>query len=220
MVVEKVFQRKGGFAKKLATSISMNPPSWQAPDLNTLPAGTAGDLIRYGRELIASTSKYLGPHGSVQKVSNGMNCQNCHLDAGTRLYANSFAAVAATYPRYRERSGKIESVEFRINDCLQRSLNGKMIDSTGKEMQAMVAYIKWVGKDVQKGVQPTGNAVEQLAFLPVPLIRQRGEPAMFPNARNVMGPMVPEPYSQTLRAMCIRQCGDRTAIIPVRVCTA
>lgn len=138
---------------------------WQAPDTNAIPHTKDGDLIRYGRELITNTAYYLGPKGKVAHVSNGMNCQNCHIDAGAKPYGNCFSAVASIYPTFRPRSGIVESIEFRINDCMQRSLNGKPIDSTSKEMRAMVAYLKWVGKDVPKGVKPKGAGVEELTFL-------------------------------------------------------
>jgi thiosulfate dehydrogenase len=138
---------------------------WQAPDINALPDDEQGKLIRYGHELIMNTSLYLGPKGNIASVSNGMNCQNCHIDAGTKSFAGCFSAVASTYPRYRERSGRVESIEFRINDCMVRSLNGKQIDSSGKEMEAMVAYLKWIGKDVPKNKKPKGAGLEELPFL-------------------------------------------------------
>src|SRR5689334_8722017 len=92
---------------------------WHAPDTNSIPATTEGELIRYGRSLIANTAYYLGPKGTVTHISNGMNCQNCHADAGAKPYGNCFSAVASTYPVFRPRSGIVESIEFRINDCLQ-----------------------------------------------------------------------------------------------------
>jgi thiosulfate dehydrogenase len=138
---------------------------WQAPDINALPDDEQGKLIRYGHELIMNTSLYLGPKGNIASVSNGMNCQNCHIDAGTKSFAGCFSAVASTYPRYRERSGRVESIEFRINDCMLRSLDGKQIDSSGKEMKAMVAYLKWIGKDVPKNKKPKGAGLEELPFL-------------------------------------------------------
>lgn len=137
---------------------------WRSPDINLVPQTPEGDLIRYGRELIVNTSKYLGPRGTVAKITNGMNCQNCHMEAGTGLPVNSFFAVASTYPRYRDRSGRVESIEFRVNDCLQRSLNGKPIDSLSKEMRAIVAYLKWLGKDVKPGKKLFSGTVG-LSFL-------------------------------------------------------
>ena len=138
---------------------------WMAPDTTQLSANATGRQILYGRDLIANTALYLGPNGFVSHSSNGMNCQNCHLDAGTRLYANSFSAVASTYPKLRPRSGALESVEKRVNDCMERSMNGKKLDSLSKEMRAMVAYIKWVGKDVKKDIIPRGSSVVDLPFL-------------------------------------------------------
>jgi thiosulfate dehydrogenase len=138
---------------------------WQAPDINALPDDEQGRLILYGHELITNTSLFFGPKGKIMSITNGMNCQNCHLDAGAKSFAGCFSAVASTYPRYRERSGRVESIGFRVNDCMMRSLDGKAIDSTSKEMQAMVAYLKWIGKDVSKNKKPKGAGLEDLAFL-------------------------------------------------------
>jgi thiosulfate dehydrogenase len=138
---------------------------WHAPDINNLPDDEQGKLIRYGHEVISNTSLFFGPKGNVASITNGMNCANCHIDAGARSFGGSFSAVASLYPQFRNRSGRIESIEFRINDCMMRSLNGKPIDSTGKEMQAMVAYLKWIGKDVPKNKKPAGAGLEDLAYL-------------------------------------------------------
>ncbi|WP_315818802.1 c-type cytochrome [Paraflavitalea speifideaquila] len=97
-----------------------------------------------------------------------MNCQNCHLDAGTRPWGNNYSAVATTYPRYRERSGSVESVEKRVNDCLQRGLNGKHLDSNSHELKAMVAYIKWVGSKVPGNKKPLGVGISSLPYLDRP----------------------------------------------------
>jgi thiosulfate dehydrogenase len=138
---------------------------WKAPDINQLPQTPKGELVRYGRELIANTAKYFGPKGIVAPIINGMNCQNCHIDAGAKPYGNCFSAVASMYPQFRPRSGIIESIGFRINDCMMRSMNGKMIDSNSKEMLAMVAYLKWIGKDVPLKTKPPGAGTEELPFM-------------------------------------------------------
>lgn len=138
---------------------------WYAPDINLVPKTSDGDQIRYGRELIVNTSKYFGPKGIIASITNGMNCQNCHVEAGTKPFGNSFAAVAANYPLFRNRSGQIESIEFRINDCMQRSLNGKEIDSLSKEMRAMVAYFNWIGEGVPKKTKPAGSGIVEIPFM-------------------------------------------------------
>jgi thiosulfate dehydrogenase len=148
---------------------------WHAPDINLVPETPEGDLIRYGRELIVNTSRYLGRKGIVKPITNGMNCQNCHVEAGTRLFGGSFASVASTYPRFRERSGRVESIEFRVNECLERSLNGKSIDSLSNEMRAMVAYFKWIGKDVLKGTKLPGMANVEIPFIERAADPQKGK---------------------------------------------
>ncbi|CAN5567369.1 hypothetical protein BH23BAC1_BH23BAC1_32870 [soil metagenome] len=119
---------------------------WKAPDINSVPLTPEGDLIRYGRDLVAHTSLYLGPKGKLGTISNGMNCQNCHLEAGTKPFGNNYGAVASKYPLFRDRSGTIETIEKRVNDCIERSLNGEKLDQGSPEMNAFVAYLKWVGK--------------------------------------------------------------------------
>ena len=140
---------------------------WSGPGAGQIPyySRKDGELIWYGHELIANTSKYLGPKGSVMQISNGMNCQNCHLDAGTKPWGNNYSAVYTTYPKLRERSGKVETIYKRVNDCFERSLNGKALDTTSKEMQAIYAYIKWLGEDLPKGAKPKGSGITDLPFL-------------------------------------------------------
>jgi thiosulfate dehydrogenase len=145
--------------------LNTTPAVWQAPDINTLGNDSIGQQIRYGKNLIVNTALYLGPKGTVAKITNGMNCQNCHIDAGAKPFGNCLSAVASTYPVFRPRSGVSESIEFRVNDCMQRSLNGKAIESSSKEMRAMVAYIKWLGKEVPKGIKPTGAGLKELSFI-------------------------------------------------------
>ena len=138
---------------------------WIAPDVNTITDDKEKELVAYGKELIAHTSKYLGPNGSVLKISNGMNCQNCHLQAGTAVFGNNYGSVASLYPKFRARSGTEENIYKRVNDCIERSLNGKALDTAGKEMQAIVAYIKFLGTNVSKGKKAEGSGLKDLAYL-------------------------------------------------------
>lgn len=152
------------------TTTVMNEPEdpgdcWTGAGEYQIPVDKEGEKIRYGRNLIANTAYYLGPQGKIAIISNGMNCQNCHLEAGTKPWGNNFGAVASTYPKKRARSGQVESIERRVNDCFERSLNGKPLDSLSKEMRAIVAYIKWLGKDVPKGSRPKGTGIKEPVYL-------------------------------------------------------
>lgn len=164
------------FSKKKSETVSISSVSekvetvakeifWTAPDINNISDNALKEQVLYGKELIMHTSKYLGPKGSVMSMSNGMNCQNCHLDAGTKTYGNNYGSVASTYPKFRARSGSEENIYKRVNDCFERSLNGKALDTLGKEMQAIKAYITFLGSNVKKGEKAKGSGFKDLAYL-------------------------------------------------------
>lgn len=179
LVILTWYWRKGQISKpsteiQVGHAVFPKHDIWMAPDSNTIPHTDFGDLVRYGKKLIHATAFYLGPNGSVAQLTNGMNCQNCHLDAGTRPWAGNFGAVAAVYPRFSERRGSAETIYQRIIDCFERSMNGHAPDSNSREMQAMKAYINWLGKDVEKGKKPKGTGLEILPFLDRPANPEKG----------------------------------------------
>jgi thiosulfate dehydrogenase len=153
------------FVSILMEKSSQKNGRWSAPDSTEIPNTKEGRLILYGRELVAHTAVYLGPKGKVKAISNGMNCQNCHLKAGTVPFGNNYAAVASTYPKFRARSGTVESIEKRVNDCIERSLNGQKLPDQSLEMRALVAYIRWVGKEVPKDSIPKEAGIKPPPFL-------------------------------------------------------
>jgi thiosulfate dehydrogenase len=144
---------------------------WKAADWSVMDKEPNAEELNYGKELVANTAEYLGPKGKVKAISNGMNCQNCHLQAGTAPLGNNYGAVASTYPKVRARSGKEEDIQKRINDCFERSLNGQSLARDSKEMKAMVAYINWVGKEVPRGQVPIGSGLYE-----VPLLDRAADP--------------------------------------------
>src|SRR6185437_10330979 len=170
IVVENVIkhtdqvQESKGPAKPVASEI--DDTLWHGRSEDQISIKTdSGKLILYGYNLIANTSFYLGPKGTVAHISNGMNCQNCHLKGGTVPYANNFGRVYSTYPQFRARNNEVESIYDRINDCFERSLNGKAMDSSEREMQAIYSYMKWLGEGVPKGVAEPGTGVMKLKYL-------------------------------------------------------
>lgn len=160
---------------------------WSPPPESDLPPGEAGALIAYGRELIVNTSQYLGPKGSVAQISNGMNCQNCHLGAGTLPYGNNYSAVASTYPKFRARSNSSENIEKRISDCFERSLNGNAPDSSSREMSAIRAYMEWLGKDVEPGTKPEGAGLKIPPLLERPADPELGKTVYMQHCRSCHG---------------------------------
>jgi thiosulfate dehydrogenase len=117
-------------------------------------------FIQYGERLINKTDRYLGPEAkdpSLRFAGNSLNCSNCHLDGGKRPFAAPFIGVWGTYPNFRGRDNNFGTLEDRINGCMQRSLNGKPLPVDGREMKAMLAYIKFLNKNVPIGVKIKGQ---------------------------------------------------------------
>jgi len=82
----------------------------------------------------------------------------------------------------------VEGFEKRINDCLQRSLNGDTLDHDSREMKAMIAYMKWLGQDVPRGITPLGSGLLKLSWLPRMADTVRGKEAYARHCASCHGP--------------------------------
>lgn len=138
---------------------------WKPADIALIKEAPLKQEIEYGKDLIAHTAKYLGPNGSVKQISNGMNCNNCHLDAGTKPWGNNYGSVYSMYPKMRARSGQVENLYKRVNDCLERSLNGQPLQKEEREMKAMIAYIEYIGSNLPKGKEANASGIYDLEYL-------------------------------------------------------
>src|SRR3989304_1206201 len=67
-------------------------------------------------------------------------CTSCHLDNGTRALAMPWVGVYARFPQFRARSGNVDAIEDRVNDCFKRSLNGRALNPAGRDMKDIVTY--------------------------------------------------------------------------------
>lgn len=91
------------------------------------------------------------PEKLAKYVNAEINCTNCHLRDGTTPGAGSWVGVAARFPQYRARSAKLDTIEDRVNDCFERSLNGKPLPSRSQEMTDIVAYLTSLSASVDNG---------------------------------------------------------------------
>ncbi|MCK6695598.1 MAG: c-type cytochrome [Thermoanaerobaculia bacterium] len=154
-------------AERLARLTPVFDPNkfWVAPDPVLAQLDPDAKLIEYGRDLIVHTQDYFGPEGLVRPGSiNGLNCQSCHLDAGAKPFGNNYFAVQSTYPLLRARSGTLETIPKRVNDCFERSLNGQPLDTASREMRAIAAYIRYLGSGVPKDAKPRGTGLLEVPF--------------------------------------------------------
>ncbi len=102
----------------------------------------------YGRRLIAHTSELLGPdHPNPERryIKSRLNCGSCHLGTGTEPGTLTLLLTTERYPRFSNRAGGMTDIEDRINECMQRSMNGRPLPADSPEMMAMAAYIRSLG---------------------------------------------------------------------------
>ncbi len=129
----------------------------QPPSMETgLLPGSKSDEIKYGYQLIMNTSQLIGPLAKSRAsryAGNNLSCSNCHLQAGKKRGSGSFVGVTNRYPQFSGRENKEGAIEDRINGCMERSMNGKPLPANSPEMQAMVAYMEWLGKEVPEETQ-------------------------------------------------------------------
>lgn len=172
LIVSRNFTGKSD--KKVASDlVNKNSDSeWVVPPLyDSTTTGKEKKMVMYGRDLIVHTAKYFGPKGIISQTTNGMNCENCHLDAGTRIGGSDFASVYSCYPVFSARSNKMLTIYTRINGCFERSLNGKAPDSNSYEMRSLYVYMKRLGKEVPKGKKAYEPGIPN-----VPLLARTADP--------------------------------------------
>ena len=141
---------------------------WSVPEVGALPRDAAGMQIRKGRDLITATYAHIGPQvadPAKRYAGNNLACTNCHLDAGTKKFGLPLFGLFGAFPQYSARSGEEITVEDRLNSCMTRSMNGRALPNDAPEMQAMVAYIKFLSTGVAPGQTLPGLGSGHMAEL-------------------------------------------------------
>jgi thiosulfate dehydrogenase len=145
--------------------------SWAIPDIDKLPDDDWGRIVRYGRDLVTKTASLIGPEVSDPAhrfAGNNLNCQSCHLEAGTKEFGLPFLGVYADFPNYRARSGAVGTIEDRIEGCMVRSMNGNPLPADGREMTAIVSYLKFLSTGRPVGAPTVGRGPGQMPELTRP----------------------------------------------------
>src|SRR5262245_47201054 len=110
-----------GVPMSSAQEAKSSPQIWTVPEIGALPNNTHGRLVRRGRDLITATYAHIGPE------------------------------VADEFPHYSARSGAEMTIEDWVNACMTRSMNGRPLPAAAPEMQALLAYSKFLSIGVAPG---------------------------------------------------------------------
>ena len=120
-------------------------------------AAPNADQLVLGMRLMTETKALLPDNGG-----DVMSCSSCHLNGGTVAKGSPFNGVAALFPMYQPRAGRIISIEERLNDCFLRSMNGKPVPVDSKDMIAMVAYMSRMKGDARPDGKILGRGTGQV----------------------------------------------------------
>ena len=129
------------------------------PTRDPLPGDPVlAEQIRRGYALFQNT-----PREAPGSVASALSCGSCHLHAGQKEGALPLVGIAAVFPEYNRRSGRVFTLEDRVVGCFLRSLNSAALrkDPRGEhenatphpgpdspEVQAIAAYLRWLSEGV------------------------------------------------------------------------
>lgn len=158
--------RLGGSGNKTEASVGLDqsPTAQQkeafvVPDFQDIPNNQHGESIKRGKHYLENTFETL-----PKFVGAKMNCTHCHLNSGTTQFAGPWVGVAARFPQYRSRSAKVDTLADRVNDCFERSLNGKRLPENGEPMTDIISYMTWLSKGYQIGGDIEGSGMPKLVL--------------------------------------------------------
>jgi len=158
-----------------AQTVQAPGAGWTVPDPDTLADDAMGRMVRRGRDLIVKTASLIGPDAAdpaMRYSGNGLDCQSCHLQAGTQRFGLPLAGVWGVFPLYIARENEVRTLEERINGCMERSMNGRALPVGGHEMKAMLSYIRFISM-----AEPVGASLDGRGAPSLPLPDRAGDPA-------------------------------------------
>ncbi|HEX6573720.1 MAG TPA: c-type cytochrome [Gemmatimonadaceae bacterium] len=141
-------------------SVSSDKAAFRVPRESEIKDSVTLASVRRGRALIHATRDSLPAH-----VGASLTCANCHIEDGTVRDAMPLVGAYARFPQYRARSGRIDILEDRINDCFKRSMNGASLDPESRDMRDIVAYLAFLSRGYPVGTEMQGQGTPQLAAL-------------------------------------------------------
>ena len=74
------------------------------------------------------------------------------------MNAAPLVGVYARFPQFRERSNSVAIIEDRVNDCFQRSMNGRALPYDSRDMRDIVSWLAFLsrGTPVHQDTTPRG----------------------------------------------------------------
>jgi len=140
---------------------SAAPEHFTPPPMDAIPDTPFGKEVRRGRAIFVHTQQNAG-----NWVGNGLDCANCHLDAGRLANAAPLWAAWGMYPAYRKKNGHVNTFAERLQGCFRYSMNGTPPPATSPVIVALEAYSYWLAKGAPTGVELAGRGYPKKGFKP------------------------------------------------------
>lgn len=143
-------------AHSIAEAIPVTP--FKPPAEDAIPKNEFGDMVRLGKQIFTETGKY-----ATKYVGNGLNCVNCHLDAGRLANSAPLWAAWVKYPAYRKKNKMVNTMEERFQGCFRYSMNGTPPPTDSKELKALMSYSFWLATGAPTNTKLAGGGYPKLA---------------------------------------------------------
>lgn len=82
----------------------LRPAVFHPPAESDMPSGEFGRMVQLGHDLFVDTQTHARAY-----VGNGLNCANCHLDAGRKADSAPLWGAYPMYPAYREKNQQVNT---------------------------------------------------------------------------------------------------------------
>ena len=128
------------------------------PAEDAIPDTPLGAMVQFGRDVFTDTQRY-----AKRYVGNGLNCRNCHLDAGRRANAAPLWAAYVAYPSFRSKNDEVNTFAQRLQGCFRYSMNGKVPPADSAVIVGLTAYAHWLATGAPVGADLAGRGFPAVA---------------------------------------------------------
>lgn len=170
-------------------------------DPEQAPPSIKNSVMR-GYSIIMNT-----PFFASNYAKDELSCTSCHFCGGDTIGGRnngiSLVGVTNIYPQFSQRDGTTISLGQRINNCFERSMNGKPLPLDSQEMKDILAYLDWISNEVKLVKNPPWLGLGKLKSKHQPNIEQ-GEIIYNTNCADCHkdsgsgGGKLPEPVGKTI----------------------
>ncbi|HTP98560.1 MAG TPA: c-type cytochrome [Casimicrobiaceae bacterium] len=165
----------GAFAAcALADPLPAPPPpaeqvKFTPPEPDAIPDTPFGAMVRLGRDVFVDTQRYAKPY-----VGNGLNCSDCHLDAGRLAGSAPMWAAYVAFPAFFPKDNQVDTFGRRVEDCFLFSMNGRTPPLDSAVITGLIAYSHWMATGAPVGAYLAGRGYPPIADAPQPPSAARG----------------------------------------------